>query len=161
MSYIAFSPDGRFLAGTGSDAMLCVWNVETGELLGRDLAGHKTPPNTLRFLSGDDRLASGGDDGTGASLECQRLQARARYEARRDPKGALRMLRGMDVSTDGGTSPRRAWTIPFACGSARAGGNSIAILVTGIRVVTGRCVLLPTAGDWFPGAMTCGWRFTT
>lgn len=64
LSSIAFSPDGKWLAGVSWDSMLCVWNVQTGELLGRDLARHLTPASTIRFFPGDERLASAGSDST-------------------------------------------------------------------------------------------------
>jgi WD40 repeat protein/beta-lactamase regulating signal transducer with metallopeptidase domain len=97
---VTFSPDGRFLAGIPWDAMLCVWNVTTGELAGRDLAGHQAPPNTLRFLPGDDRLATAGEDSTVHLWNVK--NAELKHVLKHPPHGGyLRMIRGMDVSPDG------------------------------------------------------------
>jgi WD40 repeat protein len=95
-----FSADGRFLAGIPWEGILCVWNVDTGELAGRDLPGHWTPPSTIRFLPGDERLASAGDDSSVhlwnlKESEPERVLRHERHE------GYLRMLRAMDVSPDG------------------------------------------------------------
>ncbi len=62
---LTFSPDRQQLAAACLwDSTMCVWNVATGQPLGADLAGHVRPPNTIRFLPGDRRLATAGDDGT-------------------------------------------------------------------------------------------------
>ena len=99
--YIAFSPDGRSLAGVDPhDSTLCVWDVASGELAGGDLAGHWTPPNSIRFLPGDEQLASSGDD---SSVHLWNLKNAMPERVIRHERheGYLRMLRAMDVSPDG------------------------------------------------------------
>src|SRR5436853_405094 len=43
---VSFSPDGKFLLGTGHGLIMDVWNVETGEQLVKD-----APSTPLKFCS--------------------------------------------------------------------------------------------------------------
>lgn len=54
MNELAFSPDGRLLAGLGADNVIRIWDVTTGTLL-RTLGGYLSKVNTLTF-SPDSRL---------------------------------------------------------------------------------------------------------
>ncbi|MEX2142263.1 MAG: M56 family metallopeptidase [Pirellulales bacterium] len=102
VTHIAFSSDSRLLAGSNWwESLLCVWNVETGELLGRDLAGHRSPPNTVRFLPGDERLASAGDDGTVHLWNLKKSQPERVLKHERGASDQVRWIRAMDVSPDG------------------------------------------------------------
>ncbi|MEX2139112.1 MAG: M56 family metallopeptidase [Pirellulales bacterium] len=102
MRHLAFSPDGRLLAGTSwTDPVLCVWNVATGERLGSDLIGHEHAPNTLRFLRGDEGLVSAGDDATVRIWNIATSQQETLLEPKLDPNDFGRWIRAMDVSRDG------------------------------------------------------------
>ncbi|MCI0462990.1 MAG: protein kinase, partial [Gemmataceae bacterium] len=58
----AYSPDGKWLAGSSRDATtLFLWNAETHELSAR-FAGHEGPINSAVFSSDGRRLASCGKD---------------------------------------------------------------------------------------------------
>lgn len=62
---IAFSPDGQFLASTGWDKKINLWQMSTFSLLG-SLTSHTEKVNSLAFIP-DERaftLASGSDDGS-------------------------------------------------------------------------------------------------
>jgi WD40 repeat protein len=94
-SSIAFSPDGKWL--TGTSLILCVWNVETGELLGRDLARHMAPPSAMQFFAGDERLATVGHDRIHLwNLETAEAERVMRHD--RKPNEYARSIRAMDVS---------------------------------------------------------------
>jgi WD40 repeat protein len=101
-SCLKFSPDSRQLAASSSwYSTMCVWNVATGEPLSAGLSGHVRPPNTFRFLPGDKRLATSGDDETVriwnlADSRQERVMQHVRNEHAWDC-----MIRGMDVSPDG------------------------------------------------------------
>jgi WD40 repeat protein len=102
VTHISFSSDSRLLAGSNWwESLLCVWNIETGELLGRELAGHRSPPNTVRFLPGDEGLASAGDDGTVHLWNLKKSQPERVLEHERDASNQVRWIRAMDVSPDG------------------------------------------------------------
>jgi eukaryotic-like serine/threonine-protein kinase len=61
---LAFSPDGRILAsGAGVDAIIRLWEVDTGRELGR-LVGHGDWVNVLLFSEDGKTLVSGGNDQT-------------------------------------------------------------------------------------------------
>jgi WD40 repeat protein/serine/threonine protein kinase len=62
LTTVAFSPDGDRIAAAGSDHIVRVWDVETGQLL-RTLRGHKDVVNAIAFGS-DSVLASASKDHT-------------------------------------------------------------------------------------------------
>ena len=100
-SSIAFSPDDRWLAAATGSSLISVWNVETGELLGRDLAGHQAPPDALRFFPEDERLASAGNGTTVRlwTLQSGALERVMKYA--RDPQSFAHEICALDVSPDG------------------------------------------------------------
>jgi WD40 repeat protein len=61
---IAFSPDGRWLASGGSDAVITIWEVDTGKEVFR-LSGHDGPISTLAFHPDGRTLFSFAQDGCG------------------------------------------------------------------------------------------------
>ncbi|HEV3417908.1 MAG TPA: hypothetical protein VG056_13865, partial [Pirellulales bacterium] len=98
----AFSPDGRQLAASSEwDSTMCVWNLETGQPRGTDLAVHLKPPNSIRFLPGDKELVTAGDDETIRiwNLADSRQERTMRHV--RDQSTHSSSIRGMDVSPDG------------------------------------------------------------
>ena len=61
---VAYSPDGKTLASSGSsDGTIQLWNANNGELL-RTLKGHKEMVRTLAFSPDGKTLVSGSDDDT-------------------------------------------------------------------------------------------------
>ena len=60
---LAFSPDGRSIAGAGEDGSIAVWDVEKRELR-RNLAGHPDAVRSLAFDRKSAALFSAGSDGT-------------------------------------------------------------------------------------------------
>lgn len=60
---VAFSPDGKLLAGAGSNATAMIWNSETGQAL-HELTGHAKGINSIAFRSDGKMLATGSTDGT-------------------------------------------------------------------------------------------------
>ncbi|MEM8534330.1 MAG: WD40 repeat domain-containing protein, partial [Chloroflexota bacterium] len=59
--YIAFSPDGRLLAGGQMDGSIAVWRVVDGVLL-HNLDTQDAPINSLAFSPDNQTLVSGGDN---------------------------------------------------------------------------------------------------
>ena len=59
---VAFSPDGAWLAATGSDNTVYLWNVANGEA-GAELAGHTSAPASISF-SPDGTVVTGSSDRT-------------------------------------------------------------------------------------------------
>ncbi len=60
---VAYSPDGRWLAGAGSDHQVYLWDAQTHQLAKR-LAGHGGQVTSLAFDSDGHRLVSAGVDGS-------------------------------------------------------------------------------------------------
>ena len=67
---VAFSPDGKILAGgsvydsqLGRSDLIRLWEIPSGQIL-TTLAGHTSTVRTLRFSPDGKTLASSGDDGT-------------------------------------------------------------------------------------------------
>src|SRR5205085_1963514 len=63
VSSLAFSPDGKVLAGGSSDATIRVWDAKSGEHL-VTVKGHTDWIDTIVFSPDGQRLASASRDGT-------------------------------------------------------------------------------------------------
>jgi WD40 repeat protein len=61
VSAVSYSPDGRWLASAGADAMVYLWDAATGAQI-HALAGHTQPVASLAFSPDGQTLASGGYD---------------------------------------------------------------------------------------------------
>ncbi len=60
---LAYSSDGKTIAGVGRNGMIHLWNIETGKKQ-HTFSGHKWTVNTLAFSPDGKTLASGSSDGT-------------------------------------------------------------------------------------------------
>jgi len=60
---VAFSPDGRTLAGISDDGTLRLWDVATGRSIGRPFRGLDGPARSVAFSPDGKILAAGSDDG--------------------------------------------------------------------------------------------------
>jgi WD40 repeat protein len=65
MTGLAFSPDGKKLAGSGWERTVSLWDVESGRLR-RTLHGHARPVTCVAF-SPDGRMLAAGEDQAGAA----------------------------------------------------------------------------------------------
>ena len=101
-SCLTFSPDGRRLAASSKwYSTMCVWDVATGRPLNAGLPGHVRPPNTIRFLSGEERVATAGDDETVRIWNLSDSREERVMEHVRNEHAWDCMIRGMDASPDG------------------------------------------------------------
>jgi WD40 repeat protein len=105
---LAMSSDGRWLASSGDDRLVRVWDVEAGSVL-RRFEGHRAPVWVLAFSPDGKLLASAGDDD---ELRVWTLES---GEARRYPSKDL--VYSVAFSPD---SQRLAWTGGGAAGSLLA-----------------------------------------
>ncbi len=60
---LAYSPDGKTIAGVGRSSMIHIWDIETGKKQ-HTFSGHKWSVETLAFSPDGKTLASGSLDGT-------------------------------------------------------------------------------------------------
>src|SRR5687767_13675860 len=60
---LAYSPDGKILAGAGGDGLIRLWNVRDGKLLAA-LRGHTQSVESVTFSPDGRTLTSGSSDGT-------------------------------------------------------------------------------------------------
>ena len=60
---LAYSPDGKTIAGIGRNGLIHLWDIETGKKK-HTFSGHKWTVNTLAFSPDGKTLASGSDDDT-------------------------------------------------------------------------------------------------
>ncbi|MEM6432455.1 MAG: WD40 repeat domain-containing protein [Cyanobacteria bacterium P01_D01_bin.115] len=56
---VVFSHDGSLLASGGEDGTLRLWDIKTGQPIGKPLEGHETPIDSIAFTRDNRRLVSG------------------------------------------------------------------------------------------------------
>jgi hypothetical protein len=72
---MAFSPDGRWLAASGMDRVIRLWDARTGHLKA-SVEGHRGNVPGLAFAPDGKRFASAGDDGTLVVWDVEAVQRR-------------------------------------------------------------------------------------
>ncbi|MCP5524711.1 MAG: protein kinase [Verrucomicrobiales bacterium] len=78
-----FSPDERFLATSGEDALICVWDLRSGARI-RDLTGPLSRFTAVAWSPDGKRLAAGGIDGTLTLWNTESYQSVGRFKAHPD-----------------------------------------------------------------------------
>lgn len=96
LSAVAFTPDGRFVAATGADAVIRVFDVQTKAEV-RGLRGHAEWATALAFGPGGRLLVSGGADGKALAFELTPQEGAT-------PVGHVLKLNAVAVSADGKTA---------------------------------------------------------
>ncbi|CAG7855292.1 SubName: Full=Uncharacterized protein {ECO:0000313/EMBL:CCA74484.1}, partial [Serendipita indica DSM 11827] len=64
VSAVAFSPDGSRIASGGNDETIRLWDVDTGQLLGKPFQGHTDSVTAVAFSPDGSRIVSGSHDDT-------------------------------------------------------------------------------------------------
>ncbi|MBN9522106.1 hypothetical protein J0H58_26910 [bacterium] len=96
LSAVVFSPDGRFVAATGADAVIRVFDVQT-KVEVRGLRGHTEWATALAFGPGGRLLVSGGADQKALAFELTPQEGAT-------PVGHMLKLNAVAVSADGKTA---------------------------------------------------------
>ncbi|MFH0758550.1 MAG: caspase family protein [Bacteroidota bacterium] len=106
-----YSPSGEFIATTGSDNNIIIWNAETG-IIHRTLVGLKKRPNQVVFSRNSKLLYSAGEDGLIATWDATLVRATATTPGH---AGAIKSLDirpdGTMLITGGEDKILRAWSI--------------------------------------------------
>jgi RNA polymerase sigma factor (sigma-70 family) len=76
LSSVAFSPDGRLLAYTGSKGALMIWDVATGKTAAK-FEGHQGAIGAVAFAPDGTAVATGSTDTTGLIWDVKGLSAKA------------------------------------------------------------------------------------
>jgi WD40 repeat protein len=92
----AFSPDGRYIATTGSDGEITVWDAANGTQL-RVLRGHTAPAMAVAFSPDENTLVTGGLDRTIRAWDLRRKSQKA-YRWQSTEQG---QIAGVTLSPDG------------------------------------------------------------
>jgi WD40 repeat protein len=97
---LAISRDGQWLASTGLEQKVNVWNLRTGEEMGREAIGHKASIQGVQFSPDGKNVVTASDDGTiriwdAASGRQQKVLQN------RDEKQPFAWVRGIALSPDG------------------------------------------------------------
>jgi WD40 repeat protein len=79
-SGLAFSPNGTFMASSGTDQAVRIWDAATGQEV-RTLVGHTNLVLDVTFSSDGKRLASASDDGTVKIWDVSTLEGAAGHNA--------------------------------------------------------------------------------
>ncbi|KIJ69112.1 hypothetical protein HYDPIDRAFT_23968 [Hydnomerulius pinastri MD-312] len=61
---VAFFPDGKRIASGSADLSIRIWDLESGQQVGKALEGHTADINTIAISPDGTRIASGSDDST-------------------------------------------------------------------------------------------------
>ncbi len=106
-----YSPDGKFIATTGSDNNIIIWNAETG-IIHRTLVNLKKRPNQVVFSRNSKVLYSAGEDGLITTWDATLVQATATSKGH---SGAIKALaihpQGSVLLSGGADKILRAWSI--------------------------------------------------
>jgi WD40 repeat protein len=97
-----FSPDGRYIATTGEQSVIDLWDAKTFEHRGR-LVGHSDDCNSLAFTPDGRLLVSGGDDCTVRIWDVAERRQVGRLDGHTDE------VQKVVVSPDGKTIASAAW----------------------------------------------------
>jgi RNA polymerase sigma factor (sigma-70 family) len=103
---VAFSPDGRLLAHVGPDNVVHIWNVATGQALGR-FEGHSGMIGAIAFAPDGQSVATASNDTTALVWNVKGTSARAGPTP--EPQGAdAVLLRWNELTVEDGVAGEKA-----------------------------------------------------
>jgi WD40 repeat protein len=105
---VAYSPDGRYVAGGDADNKIKIWNAETGEVI-KTLEGHSDWINSVAFSPDGRYLASGSKDKTIKIWNIEKIWDLEKEEAEHTLNGHSDEVRSVAYSPDGRYLASASW----------------------------------------------------
>ena len=114
---IAASPDGKWVATSGRDHAIQIWDSATGKPV-KTLIGHAGTINALRFSPDNARLASGAADKTIRVWDIAAGAPFAQADTANEVSAIAWIMGGKQLASGGGDAVIRLWEVPAQTGGA-------------------------------------------
>ena len=139
---VTYSRDGKYIATTGSDNNVIIWNAEAGTIY-RTLSGLNKRPNAVVFSSDNKRLFSAGEDNLISMWDPLSISIIKRFEGHRKPIKSIDVSPNDKLLASGGKDRLvRIWdvesgTLVFELSAHKKDVNALKFSPDGSKLVSG------------------------